>query len=130
MQSAAGFQPVGHVPQSAPLQWFRHVHAQPPLPGSLVPLTAVAWLLQLAGRVQARKQCGKPAVPGTYPSMHAPQLSFGSTLAGQYWHAGPYHAFEHTQVQLFGGVPVGGKAAWLLQLSADVHTGSQFGYPP
>ena len=111
-----------------PNHLLRHVHVQPP---STVPLTAVACPAQSAAAVHVRVQFGKPPkAAGWYPAAQAPQLlEFASTLGGQYWQRVPYHALEHVQLQ-FGGTPVGGTTAWLLQWASMVHTGVQAGYPP
>ena len=89
-QSWAGSKPVGHAAHAGPLHPLRQLQVQPVL---LLPVTPVAWPLQLAAVVHVRWHPGYVS----YPEAQLPQSLALLKFDGQVAHEGPVHELRQVQ---------------------------------
>ena len=112
---------AGHDAHVGPLHSAKHVQLQP---ACALPVTLVAWPLQFSGLVHSRWHAGYVAL-----SLPAAQLlhCVCSNRAGHVEQSPDVHWSRHVQLQPVRVLPVTLRAR-PLQLAADVHFSTQFGY--
>ena len=112
-QSCAASKPKGQVWHCTPSHSLRQLQVHPVL---LLPVTPVAWPLQLAAVVHVRWHPGYVS----YPEAQLPQSLALLKFDGQVAHEGPVH--ELRQVQTHAPSTPDTPVAWLSQSCVLVHT--------